>query len=332
MKIMLVDLKYDYGVEERGLNSIGELGFKYSFLELGHEVSSFYYDGYLNDLDLLQQDLLEFAEQFNPDIIFFILFQDQFRRETLSTLKNKYCTVNWFGDDTWRFQSFSKLYAPFFTYIVTTDKFSLPLYEKLGIKNVIHSQWAALDYFSQSENSDLEVDYQYEVSFVGQFHPYRKWFLHQVSKKYDVKCFGRGWKNGAVSNEEMIKIFRSSKINLNISNSTSFDIRYLLRNPYNLINTFWSKKNREQIKARNFEIPYCGGFQLTGYTIGLDDYYDIGKDIACYSNCEDAMTMIDYYLKNEEERETMRISSQKKARSQHTYKQRLKEVLDQIIL
>ena len=60
--------------------------------------------------------------------------------------------------------------------------------------------------------------------------------LYQNFKKrnINVHCFGDGWINGRVTDEDIEQIFVSSKINLNISNSISYDIRYLLSSLRNL--------------------------------------------------------------------------------------------------
>ena len=105
----MVDLEYDYGQIARGKNNIGQLGFKASFENLGHEVFPFYYDAYIEAQSAkLQTELIAYAEKVNPDLIFFGLFRDQFSFETLDLLKSKYRTLNWFGDDTWRFDNFTK--------------------------------------------------------------------------------------------------------------------------------------------------------------------------------------------------------------------------------
>ena len=92
--------------------------------------------------------------------------------------------------------------------------------------------------------------YQYDVVFVGAFHPYRKWFIDRLIKAgINVKAFGNGWPNGSVSAEKMNELFTSSKISLNIGNSTSFDSRYLLSGIRPFITSFVSPKNTSQIKA-----------------------------------------------------------------------------------
>jgi spore maturation protein CgeB len=326
-KILFVDLEYDYGNPARGPNTIGQLGFIGSLKKLGYEVTTFYYDKLLNDLPVLQSELLKKADELRPDLIFFIIFRDQFSLETLKALKLKYRTVNWFGDDTWRFESFTQKYAPYFTYNITTDKFSVPKYHKIGCQNVVISQWAAIDCdFTPAKT------YEFDVSFVGGFNQYRGWFVKQLKKMgHHIECFGHGWKNGPVSHERMIEIFSASKINLNLSNSASFDFRYLCSHPKNFVHSFYTKKQASQIKARNFEISYFNGFQLTDFVPGIEDYYIIGKEIACYSTVEEAALLIEYYLHNNQEREAIKNAGFQKAKKRYTYTAQLQEVLTAIL-
>ena len=142
--------------------------------------------------------------------------------------------------------------------------------------------------------------------------------------------FGHGWKNGSLSADEMNSLFVSSKINLNIGNSISYDSRYIFSGLRPFINFFRSTKNSSQMKARNFEIPYFGGFQLSDYVPSLENYFDIGKEVVCYKDIDEAEQLIKYYLENEEEREDIKKNSHQKALKRHGYINRLKDVLEQI--
>jgi spore maturation protein CgeB len=327
MKILYVDLEYDYGIKERGRNIIGLDGFKKSFEELGHNVVMFFYDKYLDDFLPMQTKLKEFADKEKPDLIFFSLFKDQFKIETLNYLKSKYTTINWFGDDQWRFDNFTSKYLNYFTYCITTDKFSIPKYKKLGQNNVIYSQWAAIN----THEIPKFTKYKYDVSFVGGFHPYRKWFIDALRKKgIKIEAFGKGWKNGPLTASGMNELFVSSKINLNISNSVSFDSRYLFSGIKHFINSIKSPKISSQIKARNFEIPYFNGFQLTDYVPSIENYFDIGEEIVCYKDIDEAALLIKYYLEHDEERETNKNNSHQKAIKKHGYINRLNEIINYI--
>jgi spore maturation protein CgeB len=326
MHILLVDLQFDYGMKHRGPNMIGQQGFKSCFEKLGFKVSTFYYDDYLVNPASLQSDLLRFARESKPDLIYFILFSDQFLPSTLDELKKIAITVNWFGDDQWRFDSFTAKYASHFSWSITTDPFALKKYQKQGIKNVFLSQWAAID-----DNAEISqnLTYKYDVSFVGASQSYRRWFVAEIKKRgINVEAFGFNWPNGALTNDEMIKVFQLSKINLNLSNSVSYDLRYLMHNLKNPIVAWKSQKTASQVKARNFEIAYYGGFELTEYVPGLDRYFEIGKEVACYKDIDEAELLIRYYLENENERENIKRAGTIKSRSSHSYMNRHRQFFD----
>ncbi len=329
MKILFVDLQYDYGIQARGLNFIGEDGFRKSLTKLQHDVEMFYYDDYLKPPRLadLQRDLVACADRVKPELIFFILFENQFSIDTLAALKNKYRTVNWFCDDQWRFESFTRIYAQHFSYCITTDKFSVHKYHALGQQNVILSQWAAINEHPIPEFAG----YEHDVTFVGGIHPYREWFIEELRKRgVQVEAFGHGWQNGSLSAEQMNRIFRNSKISLNLSNSACYDMRYVFSSVKRLKSHFRSQKNCSQIKARNFEIPFFGGFQLAEYVPGLEDYFSLGSELACYKDIDEAVLLIKYYLQENELREQIRQQGHQKALTAHGYLHRLKSVFDEI--
>lgn len=330
MKILFVDMEFDYGVPERGPNFIGQLGFIRSLCELGHEVIPFYYDSYLKNTIPLQTDILQKAEEVKPDLIFFALFRDQFKKETLLKLKEKFTTLNWFGDDSWRFDNFTKDYANCFTYCATTDKFSLSKYQQIGQNNVIMSQWAVIN---TPILQNIDVGYEFDVSFIGGFNYAREWFVKTLERRgFKVACFGNGWDNGMISLDRMNEVFLKSKINLNLSNSKCYDIRYVLSHPIRLAHTIKTKKNATQMKARHFEINYNGGFQLTDYSAGLEDYFVLGHELACYRDIDEATTLIRYYLEHDGERERIKHAGFKRAIHEHTYKHRLERLLKEIAI
>ena len=328
MKVVTILLRYDYGILSRG-DSLEYKGFYNALKQITNNIYAFWYDKYLDKEEELQREVISFVEDTKPDIIFFILYKNEFKFSTLDYLKSKYITINWFCDDQWRFDIFTRYYAPHFTYSITTDKFSLDKYYKIGYKNAILSQWASLEYNGKIDFNNIE--YKYDVSFIGGISGYRKWIIKELLKVgIRVRCFGHGWSNGRVSFDDMSLIFKISKINLNISNSASYDIRYIFSSFKSLGEFIKAKKRAQQIKARNFEIPAFGGFQLTNYIPSLECYFEIGREIALYTSIEDLILQIDYYLDNEEERREILISGYKKAINEHTYLNRLKDVFEKI--
>lgn len=323
--ILYLGFKYDEGQKENGYAINYEAWYK-NFINLGYSIDGIFYDEFNHDQ--LQKEIIKKTSTNKYDLIFFILQSTQISKNTLSILKKKnYFMVNFFGDDQWRFDNFSSKYANYFNICITTDKFSIEKYKEIGQNNIIRSQWASLESNKEYKN----ITYKYDVSFIGGTNAYRKWFVKELDKRgIKIHCFGSGWENGRVDYDEMEEIFCTSKINLNISNSTQYDIRYLLANPRNIINTLRSLKNKSQTKARIFEIPVQGGFELTEYVPSLEDYFDIGKEIACYRDIDEAELLIKYYLIHNEERENIKLLGVDRARKEHTFQNRIIEFMKEI--
>jgi len=348
MKIATILLKYDYGIEARG-ESLEKKAFLPAIKANSNEVVTFWLEenGCFDDSEGLQNKILEFCEKENPDIVFLILMKDEVKIETIKKLSEKYTTINWFCDDQWRFESFTKLVAPALSYSVTMDKYSVDKFKQQGCK-VIHSQWATMDY--QNNIKLEEVKYKYDITFVGGKNITREWYVDELRKNgYKVECFGAGWENGRISYEEMKDIFLTSKINLNLSNSIPIDIKfykYLIKGLFKFeklsFKAYLRKikmaigiilgrniKNVEQMKARNFEICGFGGFQLSQYAPELEDYYNIGKEIAIFTNIDELKLNIEYYLNNSDISEKMRTEAYIRTKL-HTYENRIKKILEEV--
>jgi len=344
MKILLSTLQYEYGDPSRGPECIGEHGFRKALLAIGHEVHPFYLDPYLHDPHPAQEAILTTATSLKPDLIFFLTVTNQFSPQTLDLLNQNYCTAAWFGDDTWRFDSYTRHYAPHYRWCITTDPFALQKYREIGVERVILSQWAAIDSYPPVDAQGYERD----VAFVGGISPEREWFVRELlDRGIQVETFGHGWPQGGVSLLRMREIFATSRINLNLSNSTCYDIRFHLSRRQKatrrlkgilrfaisrkmFLDSCSTGKSMGQIKARNFEIPYYGGFQLTDYYPGIEDYFELGREIACFRDLDEAALLIQHYLAEESRREAIRQAGHQRALREHGYRQRLAEILGRI--
>ena len=117
----------------------------------------------------------------------------------------------------------------------------------------------------------------------------------------------------------MVQLFNESRINLNLSNSASWDVRYLSSSTSALINLLRSEKNTEQMKARIFEVSGCGAFQLSYYVEGLTKCYDIDREIGVYTDINDLVEKIRFYLGHEVLRESIAAAAYKRTLGEHTF-------------
>ena len=100
------------------------------------------------------------------------------------------------------------------------------------------------------------------------------------------------------------KIYQKSKINLNIT----------------------AKNIHHGVPMRVFDILSVGGFCISNYQRGLEELFDLGKDLVVYDDYYDLMYKTAYYLEHEEERLQIAENGRKKVREYHLYEHRLSEI------
>lgn len=291
---------------------------------MGHEVEIFDYMEEMKTFGRvdMNQRLLERVQTWRPKIAIFSLYTDQLDSSIVRQLQEYTTTFCFFHDDSWRVD-YSRYWAKQFNYFSTPDWFGQEKYRDLGMSNAIYFP------FGCNENlfRKLDVPKKYDVTFVGSWHPYREWLIERIRKVgISVEVFGHRWPAGEINQDRMIEIFNESRINLNLSNSTSWDIRYLSSSPRALINRFRSKKNIEQLKARMFEVNGCGSFQLTYYVEGLTQCYKGDSEIGIYNDPDDLVEKVKFYLAHEELRESIATAGFLRTLNEHTFAQRFEKL------
>jgi spore maturation protein CgeB len=71
--------------------------------------------------------------------------------------------------------------------------------------------------------------------------------------------------------------------------------------------------------------------QITDNPKGYNELYDVGKEIVCYKNMNDAIKKINYYLKNDKERESIAKAGYKKAIKEYTYEKIIMKHVDEML-
>lgn len=283
----------------------------------------------------MNQELLEVIRHEQPELVFFVPHTDQFIPETVDEMGQNAITLGYLFDDMWRIE-YSRFWARHFTSITTSDINGVRKFREAGFQNVIFSPFACNHHnFCKKDMPQL-----YDVTFVGQYHPYREWYINRLKKAgLEVQVWGAGWPGNMLSMQEMVNVFNQSCINLNLSNCVSWDIRYLaaLARPFKNTLRVWRQtahaimhpdmKTVEQVKGRHFEINACGGFQLSYYVEGLERWYAIGDEIALFVSPEDLIEKTRYYLKHKDEREAIARRGYERTLQDHTMEKRLQDIL-----
>ena len=240
-------------------------------------------------------------------------------------------TLNWFADDHWRFESFTQRYAGSYSWVATTAESALPKYASLGYTNVIKTQWAAAHHRYRPSLAPPA----YDATFVGQVYGERPALVSRLrAAGVPVRTWGTGWgerrwhralarrpvvrslggrrvlaaaqARTRCSQEEMIEIFSTSRINLNFTDAT--------------------QGAESQIKGRTFEVPACGGFMLTGHSAHLEDYYVPEREVVVFHDADEMVDKARYYLEHDTERVRVAEAGLRRTLAEHTYEQRFREI------
>jgi spore maturation protein CgeB len=270
---------------------------------LGHQV--YFYD----TVNPSQKDFSKIVETFKPDLIFCCMTGDpsltpyepweEIRKETES---GRTKTFNWFCDDTWRFAKFSSKACKFFTASSTPEKDFLDEYKKIGYNNIMLGMWHT--------NIDLYpsiCDKRYDMSFIGNKNNQRI-VMENLFKQNNLNVeFFSG-----LSHEDMLIAHSRSKIGLNFSMNTN------------------STPPRTQMKARMFEVPAARTLLLTEHHDGIEEYFEVNKEIITFKSEYEMLEKFKEIIKHESLIKEISKNGYNRFIKEHESKVRLSKVLDQI--
>lgn len=146
---------------------------------------------------------------------------------------------------------------------------------------------------------------EYDVCFIGHYEAANmKKIRFLLENNISVKIFGTGWHNKELSElyaNEIIEVRGHDYIDT-ISKSK-------------IVLGFLSKLNRDTYTRRNFEIPYIGSFMLAERTEDLQGLYSEGEEADFFSNNEELLEKVIFYLKYGDKREAIASNGNKRALS-----------------
>ncbi len=278
-------------------------------------------------LKLLGEVLVARVRESRPDLVFF-LAQAPVDPALLQTLKQEgVLLAYWFVEDFQVFPYWREV-APavdvFFT--LQQEPFTQEL-EAIGARPAFLPLAADPEVYRPLELTPEEQGrYGAALSFVGAGYANRREFF-QGLLDYDFKIWGSDWENpgplanriqkgGArVSDEEAVRVFAASQINLNLHSSPFF--RGI--NP-----------EGDYLNPRVFDLAAAGAFQLVDWRSQLPDFFAPEKEVAVFRSLSEAREKIAYYLAHPEERRAMAARARQRCLARHTYEHRLAEALNLI--
>lgn len=182
------------------------------------------------------------------------------------------------------------------------------------IKYAVHGGLAM--FWPEAAHPDIhkpyDLTFEYDVSFVGGKYGWRPRFIAKLKRMgIKVACFGNSWENGPLSNEEMVKLYSRSRINLGFA-------------------AVGHSKKLMCLKGRDFEVPMSGGLYLTQDNPELSLVYEVGKEIVTYQDVKDCAEKIKYLLDHPEEAAKIRKTGRERALKDHTWERHFEQIFKMV--
>lgn len=182
---------------------------------------------------------------------------------------------------------------------------SLSKYTRRHANAVFMPEAANTDHFKP-----IATEKKYDVSFIGAKYGRRENFIEKLRELgLSVECFGPGWANGTLTEDQMVEVYNKSWINLGIG--------------------FIGDTKLTCLKGRDFEVPSCGVVYMTNYSRELELVYDVNKEILTYTSAADCADKINKFLKNKSDLEAIGKRARQAVLSRHTWHHRFQQMLQE---
>ncbi len=267
---------------------------------------------------LVQSLAISQARRFKPD---FVLLSKclALTPETVATIIDGKPSALWFHDAQW----YKSTYRPDIAHVIKIGKLAQTFFVS-GFER----EWAALGLNAKFLPSCADANihpvpakkrFGSDVAFIGSgYDPARANFLMKVAKKYDLRVWGRGWEEWRkplnwsgrpVEGKSFAAVCSSSKIVLGVNPA-----RY-------------TADSGNTTSDRTWMVIIAGGFFLGHGTPELKLMLREGDHCAWYKDIESCLGQCAYYLENPAQRERIRREGQAFVRENHTFDQRILNLL-----
>lgn len=129
-------------------------------------------------------------------------------------------------------------------------------------------------------------------------------YKNKLLDDYMLELYRASYKGYVETQKELSQIYVFSKINLDIE-----------------------KENPKSVNYRFLEVLASGGFLIAPYNKKIVKYFEDGKEFESYSNADELIDKVGFYLKNLNIAQLIAANGKKNAVSNHSFYDRLKSML-----
>lgn len=266
------------------------------------------------------------AEQFRPDLV--LCFDGQEANDLMIAKLRKLAPrmVLWLTEDPYERTANAKRIAPF-DLVFTNDAGSVSFYRDPRVR---HLPLAASPFLHDLPVLEDESSYLYDVFFAGVAWPNRVRFLRELRPLVaDLRV------RMVLPHNEALRPPNvgapAFEVDQRICNRDIAFLQNRSRIVLYLDRDFSASGNHPRSATpgpRLFETALSGAFQLAhGIAPGVSDYFTPGRDVAVFSDSGDCARKIRHYLAAANERRSMAVAAQTRARRDHLYEHRAREIV-----
>lgn len=332
MRVLLVAVGESYHVGAFFRRALEELGHECAFVDEGGYVvgriaealAYRLFDKKPAKYRVFNRDLVEVAVKFQPHLV--LVTKGSFvSPETLAEVKRRTAAllVNYATDDPFnRRTSGGHIVAAIRHYDVyaCTKRAIMQDVRQAGCPMAVFVPFGyepAMHFPEQPLTADQRARYQSDVTFIGGADADRYGFfetLLDAIPSLDLHLYGGYWDR----HPRLKKYHRGFAIGseYRLAIAAAKIAPCLVR-----------RANRDGHVMRTFEIPACGGFMLHERTSELLDFFQEGKEVACFGSAEELAQKVKYYLAHPEERDAIARAGHARCVPAYSYENRIREIL-----
>jgi len=224
------------------------------------------------------------------------------RVEFLEKLRRKVFVAIMFADSDSHFEVRDRYYAQATDLVIAFNSSVIGEFKRMGVNSVLFPCSYDTKRYFRKKNARKDVEVAFVGLIVGKMDRL-SYINHLLANGIGVEVFGQGSPNGMLSPEKMIDLFNRTKINLNFSavapsmmgRNARIQLRY------------------RQTKGRLAETALCGGFVLSEYAAGIEELFEVGRELDVFYDKGELLAKARYYLEHEREREAIAENGYRRA-------------------
>ncbi len=335
MKLLVCTSYYYYG-NPRGL----EPQFYYMYkvpVSMGFTADFFdYFTAAAVGVEQMRRVFLATVRGGGYDAVFIATHRDEFDAETLAEAGRVCPIIAWNSDDEWRWESYSKQQAPWYTFMVTNSP-NIYAQHKAAVPNLLHAQWACSGFWD-GRNTRKDIDF----SFMGQVYGSRAAQIRWLGRHASLQAYGKGTRHYIHPNagkeaplKQAQRLVQRAILKYALP-SIADEVSVL---SLDQVNAIWnrskvsftpldsSQQNVRQIKGRVFEMGLSGTLMLAHTAPYLNTYYEPGKEYVPFETLEECAEKARFYLKHETARANIAAAYARRTETEHMWHHRITHVL-----